>query len=69
MYVCVKVSHPLALELQTVVSCHVDLNMGPLEEQPVLLTMEPSLQPQEVIFKQRKKVGLFTSFSYHYYPF
>jgi hypothetical protein len=26
-----------------------DLNSGPLEEQSVLLTAEPSLQPQEVI--------------------
>ena len=38
----------LQLELQTSVSYHVDdweLNPGPLEEQPVLLTAEPSLQP------------------------
>jgi hypothetical protein len=36
-----RVSDPLELELQTVVSFH----MGPLEEQPVILTAEPSLQP------------------------
>jgi hypothetical protein len=26
-----------------------ELNLGPLEEQPVLLTAEPSLQPQDKI--------------------
>jgi hypothetical protein len=39
--------------LQMVVSHHVvgwGLNSGPLEEQSVLLTAEPSLQPQEYIF-------------------
>ncbi|KAM7328484.1 hypothetical protein ACRRTK_012576 [Alexandromys fortis] len=42
-----KVSDSLELELQTVVSCHVgawELNLGPLGEQSVLLTTEPSLQ-------------------------
>ena len=29
-----------------------ELNSGPLEEQPVLLTTEPSLQSQDVIFSQ-----------------
>ena len=41
-----KTSDSLQLELQTSVSYHVDdweLNPGPLEEQPVLLTMEQSL--------------------------
>lgn len=33
MHVSVRVSYPLELELQTVVSCHVLL--GPLEEQPL----------------------------------
>jgi hypothetical protein len=33
---------PLGLELQMVVSCHVTAQ--PLEEQPVLLTTDPSLQ-------------------------
>ena len=28
--------------------CHRDLNSGPLEEQSMLLTTEPSLQPQKV---------------------
>ena len=28
----------------TVVSCCLELNMGPLEEQPVLLTTEPALK-------------------------
>jgi hypothetical protein len=27
-----------------------ELNSGPLEEQPVLLTTEPSLQPQHCVF-------------------
>jgi hypothetical protein len=44
-----KVLDPLELKLQTVVSCHVggcwEWNLGPLEEQPVLFTAEPSLQP------------------------
>ena len=41
MYVCVRVSDPLELELQTVLSCHVGTEHGPtgsLEEQLVLLT-------------------------------
>ena len=44
----IRVSDPLELELQTVVSCHVDaeeLNPGPLEEQSVLLTTEPPHPP------------------------
>jgi hypothetical protein len=48
MYVCVRVSDPLQWELQTVVSQHVgsgNMNLGPLEEQPVFLTPEPCLQP------------------------
>ena len=40
MCIGVKVSSPLELDFQTVVSCHV----GPLEEQSVLLTTEPFLQ-------------------------
>ena len=46
MYVCVRASDPLEWELQTVVSCHVcgELNPVLLEEQPVLLNAEPSLQ-------------------------
>jgi hypothetical protein len=47
MFVCVRVSDPLELELQTVASCHMDAGnwtLGPLEEQPVLLTAELSLQ-------------------------
>jgi hypothetical protein len=38
----------LELKLQMRVSCHVgcwELNLGPLKEQPKLLTAEPSLQP------------------------
>ena len=44
MCVCVRVLDQLELELQTVVSCHMSYP-GPLEEQPVLLIAEPSLQP------------------------
>ena len=45
MCIGVKVSDPLELELQTVVSCHVgywELNPYPLEEQSMQLTTEPS---------------------------
>jgi hypothetical protein len=49
--VCVKMSDSLELGLQTVVSCtpreYWELNLGPLEEQPALLTPEPCLQPLE----------------------
>jgi hypothetical protein len=45
MNVCVWVLNPLELKLQTVVSVHVELNLDPLKEQPVLLTTEPSLHP------------------------
>ena len=48
MCIGVKVSDPLQLDLQTVVSCHV--GAGPLEEQSVLLTTEPSLQPLALPF-------------------
>jgi hypothetical protein len=42
------------LELQTVVSIHDgcwELNLCPLEEQPMLLTTEPSLQPVVTLYK------------------
>jgi hypothetical protein len=39
-----------------------DLNSGPLEEQSVLLTAEPSLQPPSVVFLKR----LFLLFAYMY---
>ena len=48
MYVCVRVSDSLELELQTIVSYHVgagSLNLGPLEELSVFLTTELCLQP------------------------
>lgn len=32
MHVCVKMSDPLAPELQTVVNCYDDLNLDPLKE-------------------------------------
>lgn len=40
-HVCVRVSDPLILV------SHLELNPGPLEEEPVLLPAEPSLQTQE----------------------
>jgi hypothetical protein len=44
----IRVSVLLELELQTVVSYHVGAGIepGPLEKQMMLLTPEPSLQPQ-----------------------
>jgi hypothetical protein len=51
MFVCVRMSDTLELELQSIVSCHVgdwELNPGPLEEQPVLLTPEPYFQSQKI---------------------
>ena len=52
VYVCTRVSGPLELELQTVVSCHVGTWNWTwiLKEKPVLLTAEPSLQPLESMF-------------------
>lgn len=44
---CVRLSNPLGLELQTFESCHMcagNWALGPLEEQWVLITSEPSLQ-------------------------
>jgi hypothetical protein len=45
MYVCVRVLDSLKQELQTVVSFHMGAGNWTLEEQRVLLTIEPSLQP------------------------
>jgi hypothetical protein len=49
MYVCVRAS-----DLGVIDSCklpygHWELNLGPLEEQSMSITAEPSLQPQEVV--------------------
>ena len=42
---------PSELELQSVLNCHRwELNPGPLQEQQVLLTTEPPLQPPKNIF-------------------
>ena len=41
-------SEPQELELQSVVS--VDVLTHPMEEQPVILTQEPSLQPIALVF-------------------
>jgi hypothetical protein len=53
-----KVSGPLEPQLQVVVSYHVgtwNQNLGPLQEQQVLSTTEPSLQPQLLSLKQTKQ--------------
>ena len=34
-----------------------ELNLGPLEGQPVLLTSEPPLQPSSLLFYQAQSVG------------
>ena len=44
MYVCVRVSNPQQLELLMIVRV-LELNLSPLELQPVLLTTKLSLQP------------------------
>ena len=54
VYVCVRVSGPLEQELHTD-SCELpcgygEMILGPLEEQPVLLIAEPSLQPPPFFF-------------------
>ena len=55
-----RMLHSLKPELQTVVNCHVGTKYsGPLEEQPewpVLLTAEPSLQPQNYILVAGKEL-------------
>jgi len=49
-HVCIRISDPLELELQMVVSCHEgDSNLGPPEQQTVLLNTEPFLQVQELL--------------------
>lgn len=45
MHVCVKVLDTLELGLQIAVSCHVGAGNRTQEEQRVLLTNKPSLQP------------------------
>ena len=50
MYVCVRVSGTRVID-----SCELpcecwELNLDPLEEKPVLLTVEPPLQPQTLTF-------------------
>jgi hypothetical protein len=44
MCVCVRALDSLERELLTIVYLNCELNSGPLEDQPVLLTTEPSLQ-------------------------
>ena len=49
---------PLELELQVAVHCHMcwESNSGPRQEQPVLLTTEPSsLQPLKKTFLKKKR--------------
>lgn len=56
----------LELELQVVVSCHVaawELNLGPVQEQPVLLAAKPSHLPSPMSFFFFKVLN----FTYHVY--
>lgn len=52
MYVCVRVSDPLELELYSYkLPCGCwELNPSPPQEQAVLLTTEPSFQPTPALF-------------------
>ena len=64
MYVCIsgasrRASDPLELESQMVVSYHVgaeNQNPHPLEEQPVILTAEPPLQPRDYLLCNLSRV-------------
>lgn len=53
MYVCVRVSGPLTLELQTVVSYQIGAGseFSPQREQLVLFTTDSLLQPELVFLK------------------
>lgn len=54
MYICVRVPDPLKTELQIVVNFHLgyrELNLGPLEKQPLLLMAEPPLQSLNLFFE------------------
>jgi hypothetical protein len=53
-----KEMDPLKLQLQMVVSW--ELNSGPLEEQPVLLTAEPSISPATTSSFRRGRRGAHT---------
>ena len=44
-----RAPHPITDDCEPPYSCW-GLNSGPLEEQAMLLTSEPSLQPQEPLF-------------------
>lgn len=61
IYVCMRVPDTLNLELQRVVKLPCGfwkLHTGPLEEQPDLLTVEPSVQPQHLDFINMEKILL-----------
>lgn len=55
LHVCVRVLESLEVDLETVVSCYVCAGywtrQNPLEEQPMLLNAEPSLQPEKPTIK------------------
>jgi hypothetical protein len=55
-------ANPLELKLQTVVSW--ELNLGPMEEQLVHLSTEPSLQPRppQIYLKKQRKIWVKSSF-------
>lgn len=53
MFICARVSYPLQLELQVVVSGHVGTGIWTqvyLEEKQVLLIAQPTLQPYFYVF-------------------
>jgi hypothetical protein len=58
MYVYAMVPDSLELELQTIVSCHIELNQSFLEEQAVFLPLSNLFNPHKLIFIQLYFVDL-----------
>jgi hypothetical protein len=54
MYACKRVPEPIIDGCEPPCSCW-GLNSGPVEEQPVLLTSEPSLQPLKCSILNKSK--------------
>jgi hypothetical protein len=50
IYACAKILDPLELKLQAVVNCHMGAGNRTLEEQPVLFTTKPPLQPHSTVW-------------------
>ena len=65
MHVRVRISDPLELELQMIVSCW-ELNPGPLERQPVvLLTTEPSPPAHNLLILTNQPEALVSSLAWY----